>query len=104
MRRGEVWWAKFPRPLKDRPVVLLSRHEIYEVRGYLTIAPITSTVRGIDSHVPVGPDDGLRQTSAVNLDDIQTISKRRLDRRIAVLTPDKMAQVNEAIRFALALP
>jgi mRNA interferase MazF len=90
--------------MNTRPVVLLSRNDVYNVRGYLTIAPITSTIRSIDSHVRVGPEDGLRRRSVINLDDIQTINGRLLARRISVLSDAKMAQVNEAIRFALALP
>jgi mRNA-degrading endonuclease toxin of MazEF toxin-antitoxin module len=53
--------------------------------------------------VGVGPEEGLRQRSVINLDDIDTIPKKQLDRRITVLTPAKMAEVNAAIKYALDL-
>ena len=104
MRRGEVWWANFPEPVKSRPVVLLSRDAVYQRRTHFTIAPVTSSIRPILSHVRVGPDDGLSLPSAVNLDDIQTIDRRRLGRRIVQLSEERMREVDEAIRYALDLP
>ncbi len=103
MRRGEVWWANVPRPIGRRPVVLLSRNAAYAVRGSVTVAPLTRTVHGIAVEVPLGPEDGLPQDCVVNLDDIFTISKKRLDRVLTTLLPTKMALVDQAIKFALAL-
>ncbi len=104
MRRGELWWAGLREPVKTRPVLLLSRNEVYDRRGYVTVAPVTSTLRPIASHVSVGVPEGLRRESAVNLDDLQTIDKRLLDRRIGSLSAAKVREVDEAIRFALQLP
>jgi mRNA interferase MazF len=44
------------------------------------VAPITSTVRGAPSEVLVGPDEGLKHPSAVNLDHVQIVEKARLER------------------------
>jgi mRNA interferase MazF len=57
MQRGEVWWAKLPSPIGRRPVVLLSRDEAYAVRNAVTVAEVTSTVRGIPVEVELGPED-----------------------------------------------
>ncbi|MBI2913306.1 MAG: type II toxin-antitoxin system PemK/MazF family toxin [Chloroflexi bacterium] len=103
MQRGEVWWARLPLPTKARPVLLLSRQEIYSRRGYVTAAPVTRTFRPIASHVSLGPAEGLRSASVVNLDSIMTINKRLLERRIGELSAAKMHEVEEAIRFALQL-
>ena len=62
MRRGEVWWAELPRPIGRRPVVLLSRDEAYAVRNAVTIAEVTTTIRGIPVEVPLGPEDGCQKT------------------------------------------
>lgn len=104
MQRGEIWWGRLPPPLNPRPVLLLSRDQAYSRRAYVTVAPVTRTVRLISSHVPLGPAEGLRTASMVNLDSILTIPKRLLERRIGQLSPDKMRGVEEAIRFALELP
>jgi len=47
MRRGEIWWAELSLPIGRRPVLLLSRDEAYAVRNAVTVAKVTSTIRGI---------------------------------------------------------
>jgi mRNA interferase MazF len=104
MRKGEVWWAQLPTPIGRRPVVLLSRDEAYAVRNAVTVAEITSTIRGIPVEVALGPEDGLPKRCVVNLDTIVTIRKDLLIERIGMLRDEKIAQINLAIRFALSLP
>jgi len=101
MRRGEVWWAQLPLPLGRRPVVLLSRDEAYAVRNAVTVAEVTSTIRGIPVEVELGPQDGLPKKCVVNLDTIVTIRKDLLIERIALLRDEKIEQINSAIKFAL---
>lgn len=103
MSRGEVWWADLPRPVGRRPVVLLSRNPAYSVRTSVTVAPVTRTIRDIPVEVPLGPGDGLPARCVVNLDDLTTIPKPLLTERITALSPEKMAAVDAAIRFALDL-
>jgi mRNA interferase MazF len=103
VRRGEVWWAELPDPAGRRPVVLLSRNEAYAVRELVTVAPVTSRVRGIPSEVGLDRSDGLPKACAVNLDTITTIPKQILTRRIAALEPARVAAVERALRFALGL-
>ena len=103
MRRGEVWWASLPPPAGRRPALLLSRDEVYRVRGAVTIAPVTTTARGIPVEVPLGPEDGMRQPCVVNVDNIGTFKTSILIRRITELSEDKMRDVNDAIKFALDL-
>jgi mRNA interferase MazF len=103
VRHGEIWWADVPGPMGRRPVVLLSRDEAYSARELVTVAPVTTRIRRIPVEVPLGRENGLRRTSAVNLDSIVTIPKRALQSRIARLDRDKLTAVHNAIRFALAL-
>ena len=104
MRRGEVWWAEFAAPIGRRPVVLLSRDEAYGVRNAVTVAEVTSTIRGIPVEVELGPEDGLPKKCVVNLDTLATIRKHLLVERIALLRDEKIEQIDSAIRFALSLP
>jgi mRNA interferase MazF len=104
MEGGDIWWAELPAPAKIRPVLLLSRNEAYAVRELVTIAPVTSRIRGIPTEVGLGVEDGLPRNCAVNLDTITTIPKRALRERIAVLNPRKLAAVEAALCFALGLP
>jgi mRNA interferase MazF len=104
MRRGEVWWGQLPAPIGQRPVVLLSRDAAYRVRVAVTVAPITRTIRNIPVEVALDESDGLPSRCVANLDDIATIPKLLIKRRIAVLSVEKMQEVETAIRFALDLP
>ena len=103
MQRGEVWWANLQPPMGPRPVLLLSRNAAYRRRRSVTIAPITTRIRRIPVEVPLGPEDGLTRPSVVNLDEITTIHMSALDRQVAMLSPNKMDDVNRAICFALDL-
>ena len=73
------------------------------VRQFVTVASVTTRVRSIRSEVLLGPEDGLRRRSVVNLDNINTIPKASLERRVAGLSDEKLEAVDAAIRFALAL-
>ena len=104
MRRGEVWWANLPLPLGRRPVVLLSRDEAYAVRNAVTVAEVTSTIRGIPVEVNLGHENGLPKKCVVNLDTIVTIREELLIERITVLGNEKIEQINAAIKFGLSIP
>lgn len=103
MRRGEVWWADLGPPAGRRPVVLLSRESVYGTRTRITVAPATRTVRSIPSYVRLGVEDGMPAECALDLDDILTVQKPRLIRQLTLLSPDKMADVDRAIVFALGV-
>ncbi len=67
----------------------------------MTVAPITSTIRGVPSEVALGPEDGMRQPCAVNLHNLVTISQQGLGRRLTQLNPRRMRDVRAALAFAL---
>jgi mRNA interferase MazF len=67
----------------------------------VTVAPITSTIRGVPSEVVVGPDDGLKAPSAVNLHNLLTVAKENIGRRVAQLGQERMREVCRALGFAL---
>jgi mRNA interferase MazF len=96
-----VRWYAFARPDEKRPVVVLTRDSVLEYLGEATVAPITRTVRGIPSEVPLGPDDGMPEPCAVNLDHVQTVARGRLGALVTTLSTQRMAEVREALLFAL---
>ncbi len=101
MRRGEVRWYRFAVPDKRRPVIVLTRDSVLEYLGEVTIAPITSTIRGIPSEVLLTPEDGLPRDCAVNLDHVQTVSAARVGTLISTLTSERMREIRAALLFAL---
>jgi mRNA interferase MazF len=103
MKRGEIRWYKFKAPDKKRPIVILTRNSTLEYLGEVTIAPITSTVRDIPSEVFLPKNDGMQRDCAINLDHIQTVSKRKIGSLITRLSYEKIQQMREGILFALDL-
>ena len=103
MRRGEIWWAELAQPLGQRPAILVSRDRAITVRTSVTVVPVTARIRGIPVEVPLGPGDGVPRPCVANADNVTTIEKSRLVRRIGRLPPEKLRAVEDALRFALAL-
>jgi mRNA interferase MazF len=69
----------------------------------VTVAPITSTIRGLSTEVPVGPDNGLDQASVISCDNIQTVPRDRLGRQLGFLFDSQEATLSEAIKAAFDL-
>jgi len=104
VRRGEIYLADLPEPVGRRPVLLLTRTSAIGVRTAVTVAPITRTVRGIASEVPLGRGHGLRARSVANCDSLQTIPKASLgSRRVGSLREDELLVLDRALRFALGI-
>jgi len=101
VRRGEIRWYRFASPDKRRPVVVLTRDSILEYLGVVTIAPVTSTIREIPSEVLLTSKDGMPQDCAVNLDHIQTVSRKKIGALITALAPERMGELRTAFLFAL---
>jgi len=97
LRRGEVRCTGFRDPTK-RPV-----DSVVEFLAEVTIAPITSTVRGIPSEVLLTHADGMGRECAVNLEHLQTVAKSGIGSLITTLTGEKLDQVAAAVSFALDL-
>lgn len=99
--RGEVRLYKFPHPDKQRPVVVLTRESAIAYLSSVTVAPVTSTVRGVPSEVLLSEADGMKGVCAVNLHNIVTVSKAHLGRRVALLSAERLQEICGAIGFAL---
>jgi len=88
---------------KIRPVVILTREAVRPVRSQVTVAPITSTVRGLATEVPVGPANGLDQKSVVSCDNIVTIQVADLIRQVGFLAEQQELELSDAIGVAFDL-
>jgi mRNA interferase MazF len=100
LNRGEIWLYEFKRPDKRRPVLVLTRQEVISLLRTVMVAPITSTIRGAPSEVVVGVGQGLKHDSAVNLDHVQTVDKKRLRKYVGHLDRDGMSRVCRALAIA----
>lgn len=88
---------------KTRPVLVLTREAVRAHRSLVTVAPITSRVRGLATEVWVGPANGLEHESVVNLDTIDTIPTADLGPRLGWLQDEQEPLLTEAIHAAFDL-
>jgi mRNA interferase MazF len=103
VNRGEVYWLHYRPPDRKCPVVVLTRDSAIPYLNEVTVAPITSTIRGIRSEVVVGVTEGMASPCAVNLDHVRTVPKNRLGDQIGSLDESMMREVAASARFALGL-
>ncbi|PYX80395.1 MAG: PemK family transcriptional regulator [Acidobacteria bacterium] len=101
MARGDVRLYQFASPDKKRPVVVLTRDSAVPYLSTVTVAPITSTIRGVPSEVVLNEEDGMKAPCAVNLHNAVTISQNRLGRRVAQLSSLRMGEICAALRFSV---
>ncbi|HLI63358.1 MAG TPA: type II toxin-antitoxin system PemK/MazF family toxin [Terriglobales bacterium] len=99
--RGDVRLYRFVRPDKTRPVVVLTRDSAIAYLSTVTVAPITSAIRGVPSEVVLNEEDGMKAPCAVNLHNAITVSRGGLGRRVAQLSPSRMGEICAALRFSL---
>ncbi len=100
LNRGEIWLLKLDRPDKQRPVLILSRPMLIRVLNTVTVASITSTLRDSPTEVQLGAEEGLKQTSCVNLCNLYTVRKRELHTYVGSLSRDTMEKVCRALAIA----
>ena len=67
----------------------------------MTIAEVTTTVRGIPQEVALGRREGLDRPSVVNLDNVYAIARMRLGERIGHLAVGRERDVKRALGYAL---
>jgi len=99
--RGDVRLYQFAAPDRKRPVVVLTRESAVAYLSTVTVAPITSTIRGVPSEVLLTEDDGMKTRCAINLHNLVTVAQHRLGKRVGQLGVLRMAEVCAALRFSL---
>ena len=100
MTRGEVWLAQVGR--KRRPVVILTRPEVIDVRQLVTVSEITTTIRGLAVEVEFDHESaGINRPSAINCDGIHTIAQASLTKRLGAVDEVVMRKVCWALTYAL---
>lgn len=100
MTRGEVWLAEVGR--KTRPVLVLTRPEVIDVRNLVTVAELTTSMRGLAAEVDFDYlGTGLDQASVINCDGLHTVAQSSLTRYVGVVDDGAMGRVCSAIQYAL---
>jgi mRNA interferase MazF len=88
---------------KARPVLVLTRELVRPHLRTVTVAPITTRIRGLSTEVRVGTVNGLATESVVSCDHVTTIPRDALGEQIGVLLDLQEAALSGAIRAAFDL-
>lgn len=99
-RRGEVWWGEIE-DVGRRPFLVMSRTAAIPVLHSVLAAPVTRTIRGIPTEVPLGPDDGMPVECVASFDNLRVVSKAHLVEQQCSLDWRRLAQACEALRVAV---
>ncbi|MGH9132588.1 MAG: type II toxin-antitoxin system PemK/MazF family toxin [Ilumatobacteraceae bacterium] len=100
MNRGEVWIAEVGR--KRRPVLVLTRDEVLDVRALVTVAEISTSARGLAAEVEIDHVAvGLERESVINCDGLHTVARPTLTARLGEVDESTMRRVCSAMSYAL---
>jgi mRNA interferase MazF len=88
---------------KSRPVLILTRELVRPHLTTVTVAPITTTIRGLSTEVSVGAANGLAGPSVVSCDNITTIPTDAVGAQIGVLLDHQEHALSDAILAAFDL-
>ena len=101
MKQGDIWWVEQPND-KRRPGLILTRDSNIGRLHDVLVAPLTTTVRGIPTEVPLGIDDGVPRDSVVNLQNVMSIPKSYLRVQAGQIAAGRWHEVCFALRAAIA--
>lgn len=100
MKRGEVWLADVGR--KRRPVLVLTRTEVLDVRSLVTVAEITTSARGLAAEVALDHEAvGLDRVSVINCDGLHTVAQPTLTKHVGDVDRATLNEVCAALSYAL---
>ncbi len=100
MTRGEIWLAQVGR--KKRPVLVLTRPEVLDVRELVTVAEISSSIRGLAAEVRLDHGEvGLDRPSVVNCDGLHTVPQMSLTTHVGEIGDATMRNVCSAVAYAI---
>ena len=100
---GEVWFAELGMAEKSRPVLVLAVPGDADARALIIVAPLTSQIRGMRGEIDLGKPRWLPKPSAVNVQGLASLDRRKLIRRMGSLTGEQMESVKQALRDILNL-
>ncbi len=108
-RRGDIWLVNF-NPAKGseqkgiRPAIIIQNDIGNEVSPVTIVAAISSVIKVYPINVVIKPaESGLEKESVIKLNQIRTIDKKRLIKRLGRLDFPKMKEVDTAIKLSLGL-
>ena len=102
MNRGDIVDVDLPE-LGRRPAVIVTRQVAIPFLANLTVASITTRIRGLPTEVELDRSQGLNNDSVVNCDNLFTVPKTLIGHVRGELGPEQMYQLDSALAVALGL-
>lgn len=107
MRRGELYrvYKGLPHdPKKYRVFVIVSRQIVIDSKFSTVIcAPVYSSYDGLSTQVRIGIEEGLKHESSIHSDELVSIPKSALTHYVGFLNPERVFQLDQALKVALGL-
>ncbi len=100
---GEVFMVDLGIGGKVRPMMVVSREDADPPRALVICVPVTPSFRGSAYEVALPRVPFLREQSYANVQGIAALGNHELGRRLGKLPPNAVAEVKDALRFALEL-
>lgn len=110
IQRGEIWLVDL-NPTKGheqsgvRPGLVISVDQFNDCPAELVVLlPITTKEKRIPFHVRVVPaESGLKEISFIKCEDIRSVAKERLTKRLGCISRDTFDAVEDRLRILLGL-
>lgn len=99
-RRGEVWWGEIE-DVGRRPFLVMTRSAAIPVLHNVLAAPVTRTIRGIPTELPLSAEDGMPTECAASFDNLRVVPKAYLVDRLTSLSSLRLAEACRALRAAV---
>jgi mRNA interferase MazF len=103
MNRGDVWLIDLGGRIGTRPVVILTRQNVLRFLNKVTVAEITTKGKGYPTEIFINQKANLPKSSFVQVENLHTVTKKKLEKFLGTLDQDTMAKVSQKAVLALEL-
>jgi mRNA interferase MazF len=106
VRRGDLFRVRHPsgNPKRSRVFVVVARQVVIDSKfSTVVCAPVYSRRDGLATEVNVGPAEGLKHESSIHADALVSLAKSSLTDYVSSLSPERLQELDDALRVALAL-
>jgi len=103
MNRGDVWLIDLGGRIGTRPVVVLTRQNVLRFLNKVTVAEITTKGKGYPTEIFINQKPNLPKTSFVQVENLHTVIKKKLEKFLGTLDPETMLEVSQKVVLALEL-
>jgi mRNA interferase MazF len=103
MNRGDVWLIDLGGRIGTRPVLILTRQNVLKYLNKVIVAEITTQGKGYPTEIFINQSANLPKPSFVQADNLHTVPKKRLTKRLGALDPETLLAVSQKVVLALEL-